>query len=70
MPDPDSLRIFTTSWSAPSWMKNTDSIKWGNYDSIKYKIFLETKLLMLPQVDIFSTIKYDWGIKFFYLWIY
>jgi hypothetical protein len=30
MTDPQSLRIFTTSWSAPAWMKTTGSIKWGN----------------------------------------
>lgn len=29
MPNPDSLRIFTTAWSAPPWMKITNSITWG-----------------------------------------
>lgn len=52
MSNPDNLRLFTTAWSAPAWMKNTDNIKWGNYDSIKYKILFGktgffTKLLML-----------------------
>ncbi|XP_012528783.1 lysosomal acid glucosylceramidase isoform X2 [Monomorium pharaonis] len=29
MPNPDSLKILTTSWSAPPWMKVTNSITWG-----------------------------------------
>ncbi|XP_070531190.1 lysosomal acid glucosylceramidase-like isoform X1 [Cardiocondyla obscurior] len=29
MPNLNDLKIFTTSWSAPVWMKNTDKITWG-----------------------------------------
>lgn len=29
MPNPDDLRIFTTSWTAPAWMKYTNEITWG-----------------------------------------
>ncbi|XP_019700058.1 glucosylceramidase isoform X2 [Harpegnathos saltator] len=29
MSKPGNLKIFTTAWSAPPWMKNTDDIKWG-----------------------------------------
>ncbi|KAG5344586.1 GLCM Glucosylceramidase, partial [Acromyrmex charruanus] len=27
--DSDELRILTTAWSAPAWMKNSKSITWG-----------------------------------------
>ncbi|KAM0724831.1 Lysosomal acid glucosylceramidase [Formica fusca] len=36
MSNPDNLRLFTTAWSAPAWMKNTDNIKWGALKS-EYK---------------------------------
>ncbi|XP_050449095.1 lysosomal acid glucosylceramidase-like isoform X2 [Cataglyphis hispanica] len=36
MPDSDNLKILTTSWSAPPWMKNTNNIKWGTLKS-EYK---------------------------------
>jgi len=29
MPNPNSTRIFTTSWSAPPWMKTSKKITWG-----------------------------------------
>lgn len=34
MKNPDSLRIFTTAWTAPAWMKNTNSITWGKESRI------------------------------------
>lgn len=44
MPDPNSLKIFTTSWSAPTWMKNTNNIKWGE------NIFGEAGPLIYPAL--------------------
>lgn len=44
MPDPSNLRIFTTSWSAPAWMKNTYSITWGK------EIFGEAGPLIYPAL--------------------
>jgi glucosylceramidase len=41
MPDPDSLRIFTTSWSAPAWMKKTTNIKWGALKREYYQLYAD-----------------------------
>lgn len=41
MPNSDNLRIFTTSWSAPAWMKNTNSITWGTLKKEYYQLYAE-----------------------------
>lgn len=41
MPDPDNLRIFTTSWSAPKWMKISNNIKWGALKSEYYQLYAD-----------------------------
>jgi glucosylceramidase len=40
MADPDSLRIFSSSWSAPPWMKTSNNLTWGNYSLIMCNIFI------------------------------
>ncbi|XP_012218746.1 lysosomal acid glucosylceramidase isoform X2 [Linepithema humile] len=39
MPIPESLRIFTTSWSAPPWMKTSNKITWGFLKRIYYQTY-------------------------------
>ncbi|XP_024893027.1 glucosylceramidase-like [Temnothorax curvispinosus] len=41
MPNPESYRIFTTAWSAPPWMKNTNSITWGVLKREYYALYAE-----------------------------
>lgn len=41
MSDPETLRIFTTSWSAPAWMKNTNNIKWGALNPEYYQLYAD-----------------------------
>lgn len=39
MSNPQSLRIFTTSWSAPPWMKASNNIKWGTLKHEYYGVY-------------------------------
>ncbi|XP_012219375.2 lysosomal acid glucosylceramidase-like [Linepithema humile] len=39
MPDPESLRIFTTSWSAPPWMKTSNKMTWGFLKRSYYRVY-------------------------------
>ncbi|XP_011867654.1 PREDICTED: glucosylceramidase-like [Vollenhovia emeryi] len=41
MSNPETLRIFTTSWTAPAWMKTTDSITWGTLKPEYYGLYAE-----------------------------
>lgn len=41
MPNPDSLKIFATAWSAPAWMKDTDDIKRGSLKEEYYQTYAD-----------------------------
>ncbi|XP_020300333.1 glucosylceramidase-like isoform X1 [Pseudomyrmex gracilis] len=41
MPENDILKIFTTAWSAPAWMKTTNETKWGTLKEEYYQLYAE-----------------------------
>lgn len=41
MPEPNSLRIFATPWSAPAWMKFSNDIKWGALKQEYYQLYAD-----------------------------
>ncbi|XP_014480391.1 PREDICTED: glucosylceramidase-like isoform X2 [Dinoponera quadriceps] len=41
MPNRDDMKIFTTSWSAPAWMKDTNKITWGALKPEYYQLYAD-----------------------------
>lgn len=41
MPNPDRLKIFTTAWTAPAWMKYSSSITWGSLRREYYQLYAD-----------------------------